>query len=349
MRIRNSIVIAGLLLALCGCRTAPTRSAVSSGKATEATASGQVAADFANQLRGAYSPAGTVFALPTEAAPSQLRDTLESMLRQAGYGVAGSSGEPHTIRLAWEFDPLGDGDYRVTLIAGDNFQSSRQYEKTDDGSWVPASALTLRNEPVPVFRPKRSRVLSKLLARSDAATASPTGSSGALRTGPAALSPGNPRSPRSDPLPTGQTSREPAERPGIAPASVVARSAGGFSEPADGAPPELDEDVIVLSPNSEHVIEISPALLTTADGAVPNPFLQQYQPKSSAHELTFTISGIAFGPKPTVVLNERVCSIGETVEGFRVAGIHPNLVVLRRENFALRIPLQEHGVLVRYP
>jgi len=118
----------------------------------------------------------------------------------------------------------------------------------------------------------------------------------------------------------------------------------------DGREPQ-DKDIVQLVPNKDNVIVVSPALFVGHDAAVPNPFLQKYQPKTLPHEVTITISGIVLGPQPTVIINDRLFSLKDKFETFELTAIEKDKIVLARNNCELLIPIQEEGtdpVKVRY-
>jgi hypothetical protein len=301
-----------------------------------------LATEFVTRLRAALLPAQTTLRM-NPAAHEGLRGALEHQLRKAGFAVTASLREPGALSTDWAVCRIADRQFRVTLRAGDAFEASRAYEVDAHGQIRSLAPMTVRHDPdAPSLDATGEASGGPLCARSAPQHPRPIASSQQQRASSGA----------------GEGTRTPDHAARIgSPASLpaqpaVARPEVSPAEPARPAPAPfqpLPDDAIVLSPDRDHVIEISAALFSPAEGEVLNPFLQQYQSKAPGHALTISIGGVVMGPHPTAVVNDRVCSIGDTIEGFRVRSIQADLVVLQWENFELRIPADPPSVTVRYP
>ena len=326
------------VVVLTGCQT-PGYYSGEEGIALNVVNSTRVAADFVPLLEGTFNRGTTVFAMPPDMQRKPVGKALMTELRRAGYGVAGDGKNEQNVVLGYEVDGFGEGVVRVALVAGSHFSASRLYEENDDGVLEPETSFTAWREPAAPGRHKAHSALVALLQPPEPPApdkkvpppATEKRSETAAAATPAAVAP--------PPAPPAVLAVEPA--PMAATKPIAAK---------DGREPQ-DRDIVQLVPNKDNVIVVSPALFVGHDAAVPNPFLQKYQPKTLPHEVTITISGIVLGPQPTVIINDRLFSLKDKFETFELTAIEKDKIVLARNNCELLIPIQEEGtdpVKVRY-
>lgn len=349
-----SAMSAALLL---GCRTAPMRGADAGVELSDEVAS-QLAGEFVPHLRAALPPARATLTL-AGVTTQPLRSELERRLRKAGFAIANTPDEAGAVPIECTLSRIADRQFRLTLRAGEAFEASRAYEVGEAGEVAPVNQMTLRTDPGAAWAesapdPAGSPLMARTAPKQESAVAGSKASrrersraGGSTRAAPPhtqmVSTAARTEAPPVEPAPARPRASDVVATPPVA--QPLAPAPAPASVPGDPAV----EDVIVLSPNRERVVEISGALFSRGDGDVPNPFLQQYQPKVPAREMTLAVCGVVMGPHPTAVLNERVCSVGETIDGFRIESIQADLVVLRWENFMLRIPAEAQLVTVRYP
>lgn len=109
--------------------------------------------------------------------------------------------------------------------------------------------------------------------------------------------------------------------------------------------PEPEEDRTPLfTPNAEGVVDLTTLRAAPADAPV-NPFaVRTPQP---AREITVAIHGVIAGSNPCALINERVVEPGDTVESLRLIRIEPDALILRGEDFRLKLPVGDKPVRVR--
>lgn len=305
-----------------------------------------LASEFVARLGAALRPAQTTLRInPT--AHDVLRLAFEHRLRKAGFAVAASSRETGALSTDWAISRIAERQFRVTLRAGEAFEASRAYEVDARGQIRPLAPMTVRHDLRALPSDAEAESSGSPLWAQSAPPDVPVKTSSRQRTTPSVIGEGGLAAHATVEIPpaTGPTAQPPRAASEASPTDQMPPAPP--PRPAPSRAPA--DDAIVLSPNRDHVIEISAALFSQAEGEVLNPFLQQYQPKAPGHALTISVGGVVMGPHPTAVVNDRVCSIGDAIEGFKVQSIQTDLVVLKWENFELRIPADPPAVTVRYP
>lgn len=118
-----------------------------------------------------------------------------------------------------------------------------------------------------------------------------------------------------------------------------------------GNPGEMtgDDAYNIIAPNADNVIELDPQLFTQAAGDADNPFVQIYRPQVQLRDFSLTISAAILGPKPTVVINDRIYNAGESIEGLAVHRIDDEGVWLRKGTFLFHCSVDERPLKLRIP
>lgn len=108
-------------------------------------------------------------------------------------------------------------------------------------------------------------------------------------------------------------------------------------------------EFVLLSPNSDGIIELDLALFDSPSIGEVNPFVQRYQQKTGHRTLELRITSLASGPNPSVMLNKHLLGMGQSYEGFIIWSIEADGIRLRRDAFLLTIPMMEKPVSIRMP
>ncbi len=106
---------------------------------------------------------------------------------------------------------------------------------------------------------------------------------------------------------------------------------------------------VVLTPNSDGVIDLAAVALAAPSGEPTNPFAVRAIPSESAREISLHVTGIVTGAVPCAVLNERLVQPGEMIDSFAVERITADAVFLRRGEHQLRLPVADKAARVRLP
>jgi hypothetical protein len=109
--------------------------------------------------------------------------------------------------------------------------------------------------------------------------------------------------------------------------------------PVDDAPP--------LVPNADGVVDLT-LLDAPPPGSVPNPFALRAPATGAPHELTLAVQGIFCGPSPCALINERVVEPGDLIESLKITRIESDAILLKGDEFNLRLPLGDKPVRVRF-
>jgi hypothetical protein len=124
-------------------------------------------------------------------------------------------------------------------------------------------------------------------------------------------------------------------------------------EPAPGprppAPPLPVSAEPTLTPNADNVIDLIAAIVTEKSGEPVNPFTVRTVPPEAMREVSLLVGGIAAGPMPCAVINDRLVQVGEMIESLAVERIEPDAVLLRHSGQLLRLPVAEKPTRVRLP
>jgi hypothetical protein len=121
--------------------------------------------------------------------------------------------------------------------------------------------------------------------------------------------------------------------------------------PVPALPPSAEADaLVVLMPNSDGVLDEASVASVGDSDSIPNPFRVRYRPPLPLREVPITIDSILIGTRPdqdAAVINGRLYSPGETLDGMRVSAISTEAVDLRHNQLLLRIPVQDGPVTLR--
>ena len=127
-------------------------------------------------------------------------------------------------------------------------------------------------------------------------------------------------------------------------------------EPLPRAPvPDLPatdpgEPVVVVVPDADGVLDETGALQVRDTDGIPNPFVLRSRPAAQTREERLTVESILVGARPdrnAAVVNGRVCSPGEILDGLLVAAISQDAIDLRHNRLLLHVPVQEGPVTLR--
>ena len=121
------------------------------------------------------------------------------------------------------------------------------------------------------------------------------------------------------------------------------------SEPRPPSPPEsvppIAEPTNFLMPNADGVIDLVAAAVLAA-GETINPF-ELRQPATAGEETVLTIQGVVRGEHPCALVNDRVMTIGDQLDGLRLQRIETETLFFVVDEFTLRVPVNEGPVRVR--
>lgn len=121
------------------------------------------------------------------------------------------------------------------------------------------------------------------------------------------------------------------------------------AEPRPPSPPEsvppIAETTNFLMPNADGVIDLVAAAVLAA-GETINPF-ELRQPTTVSEETVLTIQGIVRGEHPCALVNDRVLTIGDQLDGLRLQRIEAETLFFVVDEFTLRVPVNEGPVRVR--
>lgn len=130
------------------------------------------------------------------------------------------------------------------------------------------------------------------------------------------------------------------------PAKIEPPSAQG-STVLTTAPALVEPSGPVLLPNADGLIDLIVREQPKA-GASANPFAVR-TPPSESREITLKLQGIVAGEKPCALVNGRLMSVGDTVEGLQLIHIGPEALFFTSANATLKLPLDFKSVRVRRP
>lgn len=120
-------------------------------------------------------------------------------------------------------------------------------------------------------------------------------------------------------------------------------------EPAPRTVATTEEEVGVLAPNAEGVIDLVAVILANTENAEANPFAVRSVPADAVREVALHVSGLVQGDSPFALVNGRTVAPGEAVESFTLVRIEPAAAVVRHGTHRLRLPVSETPVRIRLP
>jgi hypothetical protein len=134
---------------------------------------------------------------------------------------------------------------------------------------------------------------------------------------------------------------------------ALARPTPRSRAPVPALPPSiLSEAPIVIMPGANEVLDAGSVVSAEEPDKLPNPFRVRYRLPVPTREVHLTIDSILIGSRSeqtSAVINGRLYSPGETLEGLPVAAISAEAVDLRSNRLLLRIPVQDQPVTLRLP
>jgi len=107
---------------------------------------------------------------------------------------------------------------------------------------------------------------------------------------------------------------------------------------------------IVILPNEDGILDVAAAGEPVDRDAIPNPFRVRYRPRLQVREVPVTIGLVLVGSNPaggTAVINGRLYSPGDLLEGMTIAAITADTIELTQGNLLLRLPVQDKPVSLR--
>ncbi len=123
--------------------------------------------------------------------------------------------------------------------------------------------------------------------------------------------------------------------------------------PIPALPPSiLAEAPIVIMPGADGVLDASSVVSVEEPDKIPNPFRVRYHPAPPLREVRLTIDSVLIGSRSeqtAAIINGRLYSPGETLEGLPIAAISADAVDLRENRLLLRMPVQDQPVTLRLP
>lgn len=113
----------------------------------DANATAPIAVDFMDFIAAYHPAAMTTFLVDPVSKNSNFLSSMETQLRQRGYGMTYDKGVENAIPLAWKADPIGTSKTRIRVtfnIGSGNI--SRQYILNQDTNlYVPIGMFTVRD------------------------------------------------------------------------------------------------------------------------------------------------------------------------------------------------------------
>ena len=318
------------LICLSGCSTLPDGKAQETSTVVECA----IAEDFCRQLQQRFAPSETVFRIDRRASSRQFADALERSLRSAAYALAGETRSAGALEVVATLGFFDDEHLQAVVYVKGALQLTRLYTEAEGGAKIAASPFSCREE-------KRIPILGAAVPVST--PAAPGKREHAVATIQEAEQGRQEKPPR--PTETSEVTTE--RKPVTERMTLVADSIASPGIRGDAALNTSSDDTIEVTPDREGVIELSSAIGRRREGQVPNPFLQEYRTKEASRDLSLAISGIALGPVPSVVINGRVYSVGDSLEGFSVVAIQSGVVRLRSDPFLLRLLVSDRPVTVK--
>lgn len=123
-------------------------------------------------------------------------------------------------------------------------------------------------------------------------------------------------------------------------------------DPPGGAAPQPGPPADALLPNADGLIDLCNLEEGAEDGDLPNPFRLRYEPPGVPREVRVEIESVLLGKADgdaSAVINGRLYSRGDALEGLPIAAISAQGVELRRGDALLRLPLQDKPLVLRLP
>jgi hypothetical protein len=114
--------------------------------------------------------------------------------------------------------------------------------------------------------------------------------------------------------------------------------------------PLPETDPRFIPPDAEGVLDVAAAQRARTFDAIPNPFRVRSRPPPPVREVTLAINSVLIPARledACVVLNGRLYSAGDKVEGLELARISAESLDFRDDGVVLRIPVEDKPARLR--
>ncbi len=140
---KNLILVLIIFLSIIGCKTTYYDTSELKGAAPEGL-NQSIAKDVVHMISESFPPAQTKIFFPRGG--SELASMIDKELRGMGYAVTDESGsrEKLDVQLAYKMSFVGEKFYILRLVAGENFQINRVYQKAKDGKIIASGPVLMR-------------------------------------------------------------------------------------------------------------------------------------------------------------------------------------------------------------
>jgi hypothetical protein len=115
-----------------------------------------------------------------------------------------------------------------------------------------------------------------------------------------------------------------------------------FAARADDSPAAAVPTLIL--PDGQGVLDLAAVQQAQTYDAIPNPFRIRYRPPPAIREVPLIISTVLIPDRPedaSAVINGRLCSPGDLIEGLTLSRISADSLELRGDDLVLRVPVQD--------
>ena len=133
---------------------------------------------------------------------------------------------------------------------------------------------------------------------------------------------------------------------------VPAVPAAPAPPPASPATAGAIDPPVILSPNGDGILDVADAEEPMEDDRVPNPFRVRFHPHPQTRDVPLAIGLVLVGDKPadsSAIINGRLYSPGDLLEGLSIAAIGADILELRQGNLTVLVPVQEKPAILRLP
>jgi hypothetical protein len=116
--------------------------------------------------------------------------------------------------------------------------------------------------------------------------------------------------------------------------------------------PAEPEQLVVITPDPDGVLDESALPVLEEPDAIPNPFRVRYHPPLPMRDVRVGIDSILIGAgsgQDCAVINGKLYSAGDVLCGLRISSISDEAVDLRHGELLLRLPVQDKPVTLRLP
>jgi hypothetical protein len=106
----------------------------------------------------------------------------------------------------------------------------------------------------------------------------------------------------------------------------------------------------VILPDADGVLDIAAAVQARSFDAIPNPFRVRDRPAPLIREVPLVISAVLIPGRPedaSAIVNGRLCSPGETIEGLKLSRIGAESLELQGEGVVLHVPVEDRPPKLR--